>query len=133
MNYFPIKILVAEDHIINQKIILFLLKKAGYDVDIVSNGEDAIKAVQQQKYDILFMDVQMPVLDGIEATRVIQSLPPQQRPVIVAMTANEMPEDRIACLQAGMTAYINKPIQANIIYSFIERYKKGLINNIGMA
>ncbi|MFK7949980.1 MAG: response regulator [Saprospiraceae bacterium] len=129
MSYYPVNILVAEDHIINQKIILFLLRKAGYDVDIVDNGKEAIDAVLEKRYDIVFMDVQMPEIDGIEATRIIRELlPVQEQPTIIALTANEMYEDRIACLNAGMQGYITKPIQANIIYSVIEKYKKELID-----
>jgi two-component system, sensor histidine kinase len=113
----PLKILVAEDHPINQKLIRFLLKKEGYTIDIVANGEEAVQAQTQNQYDILFMDVQMPVMDGLEATRQIVEKTPTipNRPVIIAMTANAMQGDKEKCIQAGMDDYISKPLKPGIV------------------
>ncbi len=81
-------------------------------VDIVANGREAVEALERRPYDVILMDVQMPEMDGLEATRVIRSNVPQQsQPVILAMTAAAMAEDRQACLDAGMDGYISKPIQ----------------------
>ena len=117
------RILLAEDHIINQKVVIFLLKKAGYVADIVANGLEAVEAVQRQNYDLVFMDVQMPELDGLEATKKIhQLLPIKNRPVIVAMTANAMPEDKMECLKAGMDDYVSKPLKTDVVYEIIEKW-----------
>ena len=125
-NRFPMKILVVEDHTINQKLILFLLKKAGYQAEAVGNGLEAMETVQRQDYDLVFMDIQMPELDGLEATRQInQLLPIDKRPVIIAMTANALNEDRIECIKAGMDDYISKPLKNGVVNEMIEKW--GLI------
>ena len=113
----PLKILVAEDHPINQKLVIFLLKKQGYTIDTVSNGEEAITALEKQSYDIVLMDVQMPVMDGLEATRRIILKNPHipNRPVIIAMTANAMQGDKEKCLNAGMDDYLSKPLKPGIV------------------
>lgn len=122
---YPMRILVAEDHAINQRLVLFLLKKAGFIADAVGNGLEAVEAVQRQKYDLVFMDIQMPELDGLQATRKIhQSLPIENRPIIIAMTANAMHEDKIKCLEAGMDDYISKPLKEGIVYEAIEKWGK---------
>ena len=95
----------------NQKLALRLLERMGYDADVAGNGLEAIAAVEQSRYDVVLMDVQMPELDGLEATRRIrQRWPGDSGPRIVAMTANAMEGDREACLAAGMDDYISKPI-----------------------
>ncbi|MFZ5508493.1 MAG: response regulator [Pseudomonadota bacterium] len=107
----PLAVLVAEDNAINQKVMLSLLARFGYRADAVANGLEVLEALDRQAYDLIFMDVHMPEMDGFEATRrVIQRFPPGQRPRIVAMTANAMPGDREACLAAGMDGYLAKPI-----------------------
>lgn len=113
----PLKILVAEDHPINQKLVIFLLKKQGYTIDTVSNGQEAIDALEKQSYDILFMDVQMPIMDGLEATKRIILKKPNipNRPVIIAMTANAMQGDKEKCLNAGMDDYLSKPLKPGIV------------------
>ena len=120
----PLKILIAEDHPINQRLVLFLLKKQGYQADAVSNGQEAIEAVEQQHYDILFMDVQMPILDGLEATRRIVKKYPKYpvRPVIIAMTANAMIGDREDCLAAGMDDYLSKPLKPGIVIETLTKW-----------
>ena len=118
----PLKILVAEDNIINQKITLGILLRFGYQSDLVACGREAVEAVERRKYDLLFMDLQMPEMDGFEATRLICSrMSPSERPYIVAMTANAMKEDRGLCLSAGMDDYLSKPIRPDEIKAAIER------------
>lgn len=109
---YPLRILLVEDNAINQKLVLQLLKRMGYRADVAGNGLEAIAALDRQPYDLIFMDVQMPEMDGLTATRKIcQQWSLQHRPRIVAMTANAMPQDRQKCLDAGMNDYISKPIR----------------------
>lgn len=110
----PLRILVAEDNAVNQKLVLRLLSQMGYRADIAANGVEAIQALERQTYDVVLMDVQMPEMDGLEAThRICARWPRGLRPRIVAMTANAMQGDREACLAAGMDDYIGKPIRVN--------------------
>jgi PAS domain S-box-containing protein len=107
----PLKILIVEDNAINQKVVQQILMKFGYRSDSASNGLEALHALERQHYDLIFMDIHMPIMDGLEASRKIQQrLPAQQRPRVVAMTANILPEDRVACKQAGMLDFLAKPI-----------------------
>jgi CheY-like chemotaxis protein len=108
----PLRILLAEDNLVNQKLALRLLEQMGYRADLASNGLEAIESVARQTYDVILMDVQMPEMDGLEASRVITGgKTPEQRPRIIAMTANAMQGDREMCLAAGMDDYIAKPIR----------------------
>ena len=107
---YPLSILLAEDNLINQKLATRVLNKLGYSVDLANNGVEAVGMLQNKEYDIIFMDVLMPEMDGLEATGMIRSGTNKQ-PQIVAMTANAMPEDREACFKAGMDDYISKPIK----------------------
>jgi CheY-like chemotaxis protein len=112
----PLRILVAEDQAVNQKLALRLLERMGYRADVAANGLEAIEALRRQVYDVVLMDVQMPEMDGLEATRSIcREWSPEQRPRIIAMTAHAMKEDREACLSAGMDDYISKPIQVEAL------------------
>ena len=121
----PLDILVAEDNIVNQKVAMGVLLQFGYHTDLVVSGKEAVEAVERQKYDLLFMDIQMPDMDGLEATRLICSrMSPSERPYIVAMTANAMKEDRELCLSAGMDDYVSKPIRPDEIKAAIERAAK---------
>ena len=106
----PLRILLAEDNPVNQKLALRLLDRMGYLADVVENGQAAIAAVEGSTYDVILMDIQMPELDGLETTRRIRRRWPGDSPRIVAMTANAMDGDREACLAAGMDDYISKPI-----------------------
>ena len=106
----PINILIAEDNAINQKLAKYILNKMGYKPDIVSNGHEVINALIVKKYDMILMDVQMPEMDGLEATRFIRQNMDHQ-PAIVAMTANVMTEDKEACIAAGMNGYLSKPLK----------------------
>ncbi|MEM1369703.1 MAG: response regulator [Cyanobacteria bacterium P01_H01_bin.15] len=107
----PLKILVAEDNTVNQKLALLLLERLGYRADIAANGIEAIEALKRQDYDVILMDVNMPEMDGITATQKICQHWQTQRPHIIAVTANAMQGDREECIQAGMDGYISKPIR----------------------
>ena len=109
-----LRVLVAEDSHVNQKVALRMLERFGLRADVAGNGIEAIAAVERQTYDVVLMDVQMPELDGLEATRAIcKRWPAERRPRIVAMTANAMKGDRETCIAAGMDDYIAKPIRAD--------------------
>ncbi|GAB3660172.1 CHASE domain-containing hybrid sensor histidine kinase/response regulator [Ramlibacter alkalitolerans] len=119
----PMQILVVEDSDINRKLALGMLRKFGYAPDVAQDGAEAVEMVRHQRYDLVFMDLQMPVMDGLEATRQIAAmLPPQRRPRIVAMTANALPADRQRCIDAGMDDYIAKPILPVSVQQLIERW-----------
>jgi PAS domain S-box-containing protein len=119
----PLRILVAEDNLTNQKLIQRILQKLGYQADIVSDGLEALNAMRDGiGYDLIFMDVQMPHLDGLEASRKIRMLP-QKQPTIIALTANAMNNQRQECLDAGMNAFIAKPYQIEDITQAIIQMK----------
>lgn len=107
----PLRILLAEDNAINQKVGLRLLKRFGYRADTATNGLEAVTAVRERPYDLVLMDMQMPEVDGLEATRAIRALRGAHQPHIVAMTANAMPADRADCIEAGMDDYLSKPFR----------------------
>ena len=112
----PLRVLLAEDNVVNQKLALRLLQQMGYRADVASNGIEAIECIARQPYDVVLMDVQMPEMDGLEASRRITARwPPGERPHIVAMTANAMQGDREECLAAGMDDYVTKPIRVDAL------------------
>jgi PAS domain S-box-containing protein len=120
----PLRILLAEDNAMNQKVALRLLERLGYSADVAANGLEALTALERQPYDVVLMDVQMPELDGLDATRrICERWPPESRPHIVAMTANALPEDREACFAAGMNDYVAKPIRADELAAALKRAK----------
>ena len=115
---FSLTILLVEDNPVNQKVGLLLLNKLGYAVDVTSNGVEALEAVHQKMYDVIFMDVQMPEMDGVEAThRIRKELSQAEQPYIIAMTANAVEGDREKYLEYGMDAYISKPVRIDEITS----------------
>jgi CheY-like chemotaxis protein len=116
----PLRILVAEDNAVNQKLALRLLSQMGYRADVASNGVEAIESVQRQSYDLILMDVQMPEMDGLEAAREIDRRWAGTRPRIVAMTANAMQGDREECLAAKMDDYITKPIRVDALMAALD-------------
>jgi len=110
----PLRILLAEDNLVNQKLAIRVLEQMGYRADVAGNGIEAVRSVERQIYDVVLMDVQMPEMDGLEASRrITQNHAPDARPRIVAMTANAMQGDREMCLAAGMDDYIAKPIRVD--------------------
>jgi CheY-like chemotaxis protein len=117
-----LRILLAEDNVVNQKLALRLLQQMGYRADLASNGIEAVESVERQTYDVVLMDVQMPDMDGLEASRRITAKRPVgERPRIVAMTANAMQGDREECLAAGMDDYVTKPIRVAALVAALER------------
>ena len=118
----PLRILLAEDNVVNQKLAIRLLEKLGYRADIAGNGLEALEALERQTYDLLLSDVQMPEMDGLEATRqILQRWPAGERPWIIAMTAEAMSGDRERCLAAGMNDYVAKPIRVDELVAAIKR------------
>jgi signal transduction histidine kinase/CheY-like chemotaxis protein len=107
----PLRILVAEDNVVNQKVALLMLQRLGYAADVAADGEETLAALRRQPYDVILMDVQMPGMDGLEAARRIRDeWPEKERPRIIAVTANALREDRETCLAAGMDDYLSKPV-----------------------
>jgi PAS domain S-box-containing protein len=119
---FPLRILVAEDNLVNQRVVLMMLKRLGYEADLVHNGLEAVQAVSRRHYDVLLLDVQMPVMDGFEAARrIVAARGPAGRPRIVGMTALAMTGDRERCLEAGMDDYVTKPVKPEELQGALER------------
>ncbi|MBY0495100.1 MAG: response regulator [Cyanobacteria bacterium] len=118
----PLRVLVAEDNGVNQKVALAMLKHLGYRADLAADGVEAVEAVRRIPYDVVFMDLQMPELDGIDATRqIVAEHPPGRRPRIIALTANAFEEDRELCLKAGMDDYMSKPLKAETLEAALLR------------
>jgi len=120
-SQFPAEILVAEDNKVNQMLIKQLLKRLGYAPDIVNNGKEALEALASKTYNIIFMDIQMPEMDGMEATRNIR-LQYELQPVIIALTANALKGDREECLKAGMNDYLSKPINVDDLLKALKNW-----------
>jgi signal transduction histidine kinase/HPt (histidine-containing phosphotransfer) domain-containing protein/BarA-like signal transduction histidine kinase len=119
----PLRVLLADDNPINQKVGLSVLRKLGYRADLASNGLEVLAALEQKAYDVLFLDVQMPEMDGLQAARQIcQKWPPDKRPRIIAMTGNALVGDREKCLEAGMDDYISKPVRVAELQAALERW-----------
>lgn len=120
----PLKILLAEDNVVNQRLALKLLEKMGYRADLAANGHEVLAALEKQFYDIVFMDMQMPEMDGLEATRQIRSRWPQEaQPIVIAMTANAMKSDKDACFEAGMNDFIGKPVRISEVTEKLKKYR----------
>lgn len=117
----PMSILVAEDNVVNQKLAERILAKLGYKPGLAVNGKEVLNVMKKIDYDLIFMDVQMPEMDGLEATRLLRRTS-QHQPVIIAMTANAMLGDRKICLDAGMDDYISKPVKLDELVVMLEKY-----------
>ena len=120
-----LRVLLAEDSLVNQKVALKQLKNLGYTADVAANGQEVLQLLAKIPYDLILMDCQMPILDGLETTREIQRRPEsyfasRRRPVVVAMTANAMKEDRQSCLDAGMDDYLSKPVSQEKLAAVLE-------------
>ena len=118
----PLRILLAEDNMINQKVAMRLLQRLGYRADAVANGLEALEALKRTPYDVVLMDVHMPEMDGLEATcQIVERWPRAQRPRIIAITAAATRQDRDRCFEAGMDDYISKPIQVQELTEALKR------------
>lgn len=121
----PMRILLAEDNVTNQDLVITLLSKMGYKIDAVENGRKVLEMMERKKYDIILMDIQMPVMNGLEATKAIcEKYPEQERPGIIAITANAMPGDRERYLNAGMIDYLPKPIKFKDVQNVLIKWGK---------
>src|SRR4051812_42915035 len=119
----PARVLLAEDLKMNQILMTAILKRAGHQVDVAENGEVAVEAVQREDYDLVLMDVQMPVMDGLEATRRIRALGGKvANTPVVALTASVLERDVEACRAAGMDDFVAKPIDADALLAAVERW-----------
>jgi CheY-like chemotaxis protein len=118
-----LRLLIAEDNPVNQRVASRMLQRLGYKADLVENGQLAVDAVERQRYDVIFMDVQMPELDGLEATRRIKARPGPS-PWIIALTAHALEDDRRQCLAAGMNDFLSKPVQLTELTAALDRVPK---------
>ncbi|MDI1320497.1 MAG: response regulator, partial [bacterium] len=119
----PLGILLVEDNPVNQKVALRDLDRMGYRADTAANGLEGVQAVRDHDYKLVFMDMQMPEMDGLQATREIRAkIAKERQPVIIALTANAMQGDRERCLAAGMDDYITKPVKIDDIQAVITRF-----------
>ena len=114
-------VLLAEDNLINRKVALHILEKLKIHADVAATGQEAVQMLSEQNYDLIFMDVQMPELDGLQATRIIRLTNDTKQPYIIAMTANAMVQDREDCLNAGMNDFVAKPITIESVRQALEQ------------
>ena len=116
------RILLAEDNRSNQKVTMQMLKKLGYNSDVVSNGREVLAALERQRYGLILMDVRMPEMNGLEATRIIRQRWPDKGPLIIAVTAYGLQGDRERCMEAGMDDYLSKPVQLDDLARMLRKY-----------
>lgn len=119
----PLKILIAEDNLTNQRLLQQMLQRLGYDADVVTNGAAALAAVCQQPYDLILMDIQMPEMDGLTATRQIQALN-DRSPYIIGLSADAFQEARDAAIAAGMHDYLTKPLKLDALLHVLQRLSR---------
>ena len=117
-----LRVLLAEDNPVNQRLAVLILERLGCQVDVAGNGREAVEMAEGASYDLVFMDCQMPELNGYEATREIRRRPAEQRVPVIAMTANAMPGDRRRCLEAGMDDYVSKPVRPENFEAILARW-----------
>ena len=121
-SLYPMRVLLAEDNMINQKLAERVLEIFGYSISIANNGAEAVEMLQENGYDLIFMDVMMPEMDGLEATQTIRKSYTGKQPVIIAMTANALKGDREICIESGMNDYVSKPINTDEIRNLLVKY-----------
>lgn len=117
----PVRILMAEDNAINQRVGKLILQRAGFAIDLVADGSEALEAHRANPYDLILMDCQMPTMDGFEACRHIREMDRPQ-PIIIAVTANALVGERDRCLKAGMDDYLSKPFQAEQLVAVVKKW-----------
>jgi CheY-like chemotaxis protein len=117
------RVLLAEDNVSNQKVTMTMLKRLGYNADVAANGKEALRALENQSYDLVLMDVRMPEMNGLEATRIIRQRWPGKGPKIIAITAFALQGDKEKCLAAGMDDYISKPVRMNELAKLLGKYQ----------
>jgi PAS domain S-box-containing protein len=123
-----LSILLAEDHLVNQKLMMAMLGKLGYTPDLANNGVEVLEKLKSKRYDIILMDIQMPEMDGVEATeRIIAEYPPESRPKIIAVTAHALKGDREKYLALGMDDYLSKPVSIDAVRGMLEKWSGGAI------
>jgi len=120
-----LRVLLAEDNPVNREVAARMLRRRGHEVTVVSNGRDAVDAVAGGRFDLVLMDVQMPVLDGVAATREIRAMPDRRGLRILALTAHAMPDERKQCFDAGMNGHLTKPFRPHELFSAIEGWSAG--------
>jgi CheY-like chemotaxis protein len=118
-----LRILLAEDNVTSQKVAKQMLRRLGYRADVVANGIEALQALERQPYDLVLMDLRMPEMDGLQATRIIRQRWPDNGPKIIAITAYALQGDKEKCIDAGMDDYISKPIRMNELAAILELKK----------
>ena len=121
------RVLVVEDNPVNQKVVIAVLRKRGFDIDLANDGREALRKLEASDFDVVLMDVQMPVLDGLETTRIIRQDPRWKDLPIIAMTAHAMNGDRERCLQAGMNGYISKPLHPSDLVDLIQQFLRAQV------
>jgi len=125
---YPLRILLVEDNIINQQLALIILSRMGYSPGIAVNGKEVLDRLLDEYFDLILMDIQMPEMDGLEATRIIRATHSVQ-PLIIAMTANAAGNDREECLAAGMNDYLPKPINLDELVNMLEKWGRRIRQN----
>jgi CheY-like chemotaxis protein len=131
---FPLRVLLAEDNRINQKVALKLLERMGYQADVAADGFEVLAALDRQRYDVILMDIQMPGMDGIEAARTIrETRPGNEQPAILALTANATQQDAAECLDAGMDGFLSKPVAPAALAKALERCGRARLGDVGVG
>jgi CheY-like chemotaxis protein len=125
------RLLLAEDNEVNREVALAMLDGVGLSVDVATNGQEAVAMAREHRYDLILMDMQMPEMSGLEATRAIRELPGWATQPILALTANAFDDDRLACKAAGMNDFIVKPINVDALYSTILKWLDAAVEKAG--